>query len=311
MSLLPQRSTTSTPGCAKSSDCGQVLLTASSPDEACAGPGGACGISAASGYLRAAHALPDSRLRLSLVPTHFVPIVIEELSTRTMSFGGDDIQSRMQVDCPYALEIEYTRLVMGFQLLRPDARTIAMIGLGGGSIAKYCHRFAPKASLRVVEVNPHVVSLREKFAVPANSDRLAVLLGDGAEFVRSTPGRYDVLIVDAYTGSGMPSRLRTRCFYEQCREALTPGGILVVNLSCWSPASDEVLGSIDWAFAGTHFVVPELDGLNRVVFACNGAAPTVSWHDDLVPSSLPPSSRHEMRVAMKTVAAFAAGETCR
>jgi spermidine synthase len=51
-------------------------------------------------------------------------------------------------------------------LFNPAPRSILMIGLGGGSLPKYCHRHLPQCDITVVEINPAVISLREAFQVP-------------------------------------------------------------------------------------------------------------------------------------------------
>ena len=35
-----------------------------------------------------------------------------------------------------------------------------MIGLGGGSLVRFCHRHLPHSRMTVVEINPAVVALR-------------------------------------------------------------------------------------------------------------------------------------------------------
>jgi spermidine synthase len=85
---------------------------------------------------------------------HDRPYVREELGTRSLHFSMAQTQSCMQLQRPQALELEYTCTMMGFLMVRPGARRLAMIGLGGGSIAKFCHRYLTRASLVVVELNP-------------------------------------------------------------------------------------------------------------------------------------------------------------
>ena len=41
-----------------------------------------------------------------------------------------------------------------------------MIGLGGGSLAKFCHHYLPETRITVVEINPHVIAMRRHFQVP-------------------------------------------------------------------------------------------------------------------------------------------------
>ncbi len=55
---------------------------------------------------------------------------------------------------------------MGFLLFNPRPQHIGMIGLGGGSIQKYCHRYLPHTEISVAEINPDVITLRDCFRVP-------------------------------------------------------------------------------------------------------------------------------------------------
>ena len=97
-----------------------------------------------------------------LDPAHHVkPYVHETGNARALHFSLHETQSRMRLDDPDALDLAYTRTMMGFLLFHPDPRQIAMIGLGGGSLAKFCHRHLPRASIEVVEINGHILELRD------------------------------------------------------------------------------------------------------------------------------------------------------
>ena len=91
---------------------------------------------------------------------HVVPFVHDSGGDKGLYFSIREIQSRMQVDDPDALDLGYTRTMMGFLLFQPEPRQIAMVGLGGGSLAKFCHRYLPQAQIQVAEINPHVIALR-------------------------------------------------------------------------------------------------------------------------------------------------------
>src|SRR5690554_5385243 len=148
----------------------------------------------------------------------------------SLQFSRKQTQSRMLTADPDALLIDYTRTMLAALLLRPDPDCIGMVGLGGGSQVKFCHRHLPRARIEVVENNPGVIALRGKFAIPDDDERLRVHLGDGADFLQARGGRYDVLLVDGYDEDGIPEALSTQAFYDDCRDALAPGGVMSVNL---------------------------------------------------------------------------------
>src|SRR3954447_9417458 len=122
--------------------------------------------------------------------------------------------------------------MMAFLLFNKTPQRIAMIGLGGGSLAKFCYRELACARIDVVEINPHVVALRDAFGVPSDDERFGVHVQDGADFVRKSQACFDVLLIDAYTREGIPAQLASAQFYDCCRDSLRNDGILVSNLYC-------------------------------------------------------------------------------
>lgn len=201
---------------------------------------------------------------------HVKPFVYETLTTKALHFSICEIQSRMQSLKPLALDLDYTRTMMGFLLFNDRPDTIGMIGLGGGSLAKFCRAYLPQARIDVVEINPHVIALRDKFHVPPDDDRFSVRRGDGADFVRSPPHRLDVLMVDGYDADGIPPALCSQGFYDDCRESLQSQGLLVVNLHMGHCDYAVHVERVRRAFDGQVLVVADRERGNSIVFACSG-----------------------------------------
>ncbi len=208
-----------------------------------------------------------------LNPAHHVkPFVHASATSKALHFSMNEIQSRMALDDPYALDLDYTRTMMGFLLLRPEPRRIVMVGLGGGSLAKFCHRHLPGASLWVAEINPHVIALRDEFQVPADDERFQVVHADGAKFVRDHDPGVDVLMVDGFTTDGLPARLCSQRFYDDCERVLAADGVLVVNLHCGHQHYATWVERVRRAFGGAVLVVEDGELSNGIVFACKGNA---------------------------------------
>ena len=185
-------------------------------------------------------------------------------------FSHAEIQSRMWTKDPSALNLEYTRIMMAFLLFNPEPRRIAMVGLGGGSLAKFCYQHLPSASIDVFEINPHVIALRDSFMVPRDDHRFAVLQGDGAELVRQYQGEYDAILVDGYDINGLPRQLTTDTFYDACRNALAPEGMMVCNFHASNSHYGTYLGRIKQSFAGSVIEVSDTSCAHSIVFACHG-----------------------------------------
>jgi spermidine synthase len=204
-----------------------------------------------------------------------------------LHFGTSSIQSEMSIDDPDELVIPYTTDMMSFLLFDPEPASIGMIGLGGGSLAKYCYRNLPRADITVVEIAPEVIALRNEFAIPADDARFRVLLADGAVFVAGEAGRFDVLLADGYDAGGLPERLGSLEFYDDCLSALTDDGILAVNLWFGHERYDQSLDNLRASFGDRVAVINADDNLNRVAFAAKSerfppSAATIRHHANLL-----------------------------
>lgn len=187
-----------------------------------------------------------------------------------LQFARGVSQSQMVTRDPDRLLIDYTRTMLGALVLAPQPQCIGMIGLGGGSQAKYCHRHLPGAQIEVVENNPHVVALRRRFHVPDDDARFRVFLDDGARFLRERRSCYDLLLVDGYDETGIPEALSTQAFYDDCRASLTGGGAMAVNLYCKDSA--EHVERLCRAFGADRVrVIEEVRQSNRVALAWVGS----------------------------------------
>jgi spermidine synthase len=204
--------------------------------------------------------------------------VSEARGVRTLHVGGEAIQSSMRLEDPYALALDYTRCMMAFLLFHPEPRAALMIGLGGGSLAKFFFRHFKKTRILVVELDARVVAAaREHFALPPDGERLRVEIGDGAEAL--TPECCDVLVVDAFEDELHVPRLASGEFYDGAFLALTEPGALVVNFMNDDPKLDATLQRLERAFGGAVICMPALYDPNILAFAFKGIAQKISWEE--------------------------------
>lgn len=194
--------------------------------------------------------------------------VSEKRGVRTLHLGGDAIQSAIRLSAPDRLELAYTRAMMAFLLFAPAARDLMMVGLGGGSIARFVHEHMTAARMTAVELNPQVVAAaRSFFGLPYDGTRLKVHIADGGSYVRAQRDACDVLLLDAFDDGRSVPALATQAFYDACRACLRPGGMLVVNFIGDEPRYNTYLGRIARSFDGKVLVLPCEDRVNNIVFA--------------------------------------------
>jgi spermidine synthase len=195
------------------------------------------------------------------------PLVRTRGGRRTLEFAPGDVQSEMQLARPHALVLAYLRAMMCFALFVPRPRHIVMIGLGGGSLAKFCYRHFPQARITVVEVRADVIALRSHFHVPPDDARFSVIHADGADYVARFPGSADVLLVDGFDAAGLPPALGSAAFYRACRRMLVGGGVLVANVFSYDPDYKALVARLCAAFDGHLARFDGIAGNNHLLFA--------------------------------------------
>lgn len=199
--------------------------------------------------------------------------ISEQGGVRSLHLGGDAIQSSIRLGRPDALELHYTRAMMGFMLFHPRPREIVMIGLGGGSIARFVLYRMESTRITVVELNPRVVDVaRLHFGLPPDGERLRVEVADGAAWVPAHPTACDVLLLDAFNDGETIPELCTERYYEHCYAALEPGGVFAVNFMMDEPLRARFTERIERVFDGRILCLPAADRVNMIVFGLKSDA---------------------------------------
>lgn len=195
------------------------------------------------------------------------PFVLETQHAVSLHFDHFGTQSFMSLRDPVRLALGYTRVMMGFLLLQAEPAHICMLGLGGGSLAKYCYRHLPGTTLDAVEINPDVIALRDVFRIPADDARFRVVCADGADHLERADVRTDVILHDAFIADGRRGRCTGGTFLDMCRARLSESGVLAINFMDDDPALPEHLEQLRSVFGSSYALVPCGDDNNFVAFA--------------------------------------------
>jgi spermidine synthase len=197
--------------------------------------------------------------------TYGRPFIVDDGVVRELYFRREIVQSGMRLDDPWALDFSYTRLAMAFLLFNPDPGRILLLGLGGGSLAKFCHRHLPKAGLTTVEIDADVIALRDEFLVPPDGPGFRVVHDDAARFV-AREGGFDAIVLDCFDPEGYSPSVTTRAFFLDAKDALTKRGVLVSNLVGTKEERVAQLDLIRAAFGDNIVLLPDKEDGNLVAF---------------------------------------------
>ncbi len=161
--------------------------------------------------------------------------VVEDGIYRSMHFGTDAKQSSMLLRDPYQLALSYTRAMCAALLFQQSPRRILMIGLGGGSLAKFFLHHFPQCHIDAVEFRPEVHRVAQQFFALPQEPRLQLFYEDAGSFVRNAAAEhsdYDLILIDAFLDHGIAYSVIGMSFFDACRDRLATDGVLSMNL--WS-----------------------------------------------------------------------------
>ena len=144
-------------------------------------------------------------------------------------------------------------------LTHPSLSNVLIIGGGDGGVLKEVLRYPVKRVCHV-EIDPHVISVSKKYlpwlSQAQNDERYELFIDDGAEFLRSTEEKFDVVLIDSSEPLGPSAALHERPFYESVKRCLNPGGIIVPQLGSPLYPLDFIKGCV--SFFGELFAEAKL-----------------------------------------------------
>lgn len=206
--------------------------------------------------------------------------ISEQDGVRYLHLDSPWVQGAMWVRQPDVIVLEYVQRMMAWMLWRDTASLTqghaVQLGLGAGTITRFCHRILRLPRVTAVEINPAVIAAcRHGFKLPGDDARLAVVERDAGEWVADPVHRAgaDVLCVDLYDHDAAAPVLDSAAFYADCRAVLREGGVMSVNLFGRASSFAASAARIAHAFGRDQVwrLRPTREG-NTVVIAARGVA---------------------------------------
>jgi len=204
--------------------------------------------------------------------------ISEQDGVRLMHLGGTMVQSAMRLAAPNDLELVYTQCMMGFMLFHPNPGHVLMIGLGGGSLAKFVYHYLPESRVTVVEPYRQVImAAQQYFHVPQDDNRLSIVEAEGVQYINRDNVSADIIMVDGFDDDNQVQSLCSQDFYNRTKRVLSRNGMLVVNLLSQDKYLKTLLQRIEITYDG-HIIamMAEIRG-NLIVFAFRSNPGKWSW----------------------------------
>jgi spermidine synthase len=151
--------------------------------------------------------------------------------------GRETVQSIMNLSRPYELLAPYTRYMFASYLFKRHQRRVLIVGLGAGSMIRYLQKYDPQVHIDVVEIDPLVIKIANKYFGTRSVENTNIITADGFDYLQNTEVRYDVIYMDMFLkpaadtdNMGTPLHLKTIKFYQDIQKKLLPNGLVVFNL---------------------------------------------------------------------------------
>jgi len=205
--------------------------------------------------------------------------VREDAGLRWMHYNNGSVETVMSLSEPSNPVLAYAQAMMSFLLFQQQPEHILNLGLGGGSIIRFCDKFLPTSAITTVEINPDVVDVCQLyFHTETNGSN--IIIDDGEHYVstfasaNSTRSKksilhrnqgYDTVLIDLFHEQGMASCVNNQSFYDDCFGCLNPSGVLALNLIVDdTDKMTELLGRVWKSFSG-KVICFSLDNCSNII----------------------------------------------
>lgn len=204
-----------------------------------------------------------------------IEVVELQQKMRSLHFGNKTQQATMFLYNPMLLVHKYTQAMMTpLCWHRPDR--VLMLGLGGGSIAKYLLHFFDHVQIDAVELRPAVIAIaQDYFALPKDSERLHLHYCAAEDFLQDVDasGRYDLIVVDLFLTArekdvsvGLGEQL------DKLASLMSAKGSMCINVIGDNVEKHPQLRELQRIFPDNLYQM-QVEQSNIVLLACNGGIP--------------------------------------
>ncbi len=201
------------------------------------------------------------------------------------SFRRDRLQSQScyWVGQPQKLVFDYAKLISVGLLAKPQAKSILIVGLGGGTLVNLSHTLIPGAQITAVEIDPAVEKMAQQYFSLQPQPWLSSKIQDGRLFIKRAllhKRHYDLVILDAFNGDYIPEHLMTREFLSEVKQLIGPRGLVISNTFSSSRLYDYESATYQFVFGHFYQLRGNHSG-NRVILASTHLPPAEQLLGDI------------------------------
>jgi len=141
-------------------------------------------------------------------------------------------------------------------------KSCLVLGLGGGTAAKYIRLFWPDAKITGVDIDPDMIALGKKY-LGLDQINVEIKIQDAYNF----KGKFDLVIIDLYNGEHFPEKFGDTQFLNKVKLSLTENGVAVFNRTYYGDKRPETVkfgNKLKKIFSDVEWFYPEAN----LLFIC-------------------------------------------
>lgn len=113
-------------------------------------------------------------------------------------------------------------------------RSVLLLGLGGGDVIKLLTNYQNNVAITVVELESEVVEIAQKYFGIMSNPKLKIVVDDAQKYMGNNHAKYDLVVVDLYSGDDIPEFVGKPRFLNQIAGALATRGKAIFNYASHS-----------------------------------------------------------------------------
>jgi spermidine synthase len=167
-------------------------------------------------------------------------------SIRYLTTGPNGAQSGVYTQQSSRLAFWYTQEIARITEMTSSKKNILVLGGGAFTMPEYLARKYPSSMIDVVEIDPSLVSIAEKYFSYTPLNNVRVIDDDARTYINTATKQYDVVIVDVYSDNSVPFSLLTQEYAARLNAVISVDSTVIINtIAAKSGPCQELLKTVD------------------------------------------------------------------
>lgn len=144
---------------------------------------------------------------------------------------NNTVQTVMDLTTPYKPVLPHMHGMLLALYYMSNPKSVLELGLGGGALQRFFYRYFPKCQMTSIELNKKIIEyFYDYFSAGWKADKNHVVKHQDAQKAVKQHREQDLLFIDLFSGYSSPDFMHQKAFFEDCVNALSKKGLLVINL---------------------------------------------------------------------------------